>query len=95
MDYKPAPINTSDVALNEELQELIKLLARNNHEIWARQRMRDGWTHGPARDDRRKEHPSLVPYEQLSESERAYDEIMSTETVKAMLALGFRIEKMT
>jgi len=93
MDYQPAPINTTNIALNEEQLELVELLAKNNHEIWARQRLRDGWTYGPERNDPRKEHPSLIPYEELSDSERAYDEIMSAEMVKAMLALGFRIEK--
>jgi hypothetical protein len=93
MDYQPAPINTSDVILDQEQLELMKLLARNNHEIWARQRIQDGWRFGPARNDERKEHPSLIPFAELSESERAYDEIMAAEMLKAMIALGFRIEK--
>jgi hypothetical protein len=93
MNYSPAPIDTSNIDLSSELRDLIKLLARNNHEVWARQRFRDGWRYGPTRNDQLKEHPSLVPYEELSESERRYDEITSSELLKAILVSGFRIEK--
>jgi hypothetical protein len=55
--------------------------------------MAEGWTYGPKRDDATKTHPSLVPYEQLSESEKDYDRATAMETVKTILALGYRIEK--
>jgi RyR domain len=93
MDYVPAPIDTANVDLSEDLLELSRLLAKNNHEVWSRQRIDDGWQYGPVRDDSRKEHPSLVPYEELSESERKYDVIMAEELLKAVMVLGFHIEK--
>jgi hypothetical protein len=34
-----------------------------------------------------------VPYDQLPESEKEYDRKMATGTIKAILALGYRIEK--
>ena len=92
-NYIPEPIDTSEVKLSEELVELSKLLAKNNHEVWARQRMEDGWHHGPGRSDDRKEHPSLVPYAELAESERNYDAIMVLEMLKAIIAMGYCIEK--
>ena len=88
--YHPQPIETSGADLSN-LQPLVEQLARNAHEIWAQQRMKDGWTWGPQRDDARKYHPSLVPYEELPESEKVYDRIMVSQTLKAALALGFRI----
>jgi hypothetical protein len=93
MNYAPAPIDTANVDLSEDLYELSRLLAKNNHEVWARQRIDDGWQYGPVRDDKRKEHPSLVPYEELSESERKYDVIMAEELLKAVMVLGFHTEK--
>lgn len=93
MDYQPAPRDTSDVVLPKFLVELTELLARNTHENWARQRMDDGWRYGPRRDDAKKEHPSLVPYERLSEKEKEYDRRTAMETLKTIYALGFRIEK--
>ena len=88
--YVPKPIETSAVDLSN-LQPLVEKLVRNAHEIWAQQRMKDGWIWGPHRDDARKTHPCLVPYEELPESEKLYDRAVVTETLKAALALGFRI----
>lgn len=90
-DYTPAPIDTSRIALGAELTQLTELLSRNAHDVWARQRLADGWRWGPARNDARKEHPSLVSYDQLSESEKELDRKTAMETLRAILALGFRI----
>jgi hypothetical protein len=68
-DYRPVPRDTSGVRLPAQIGDLTELLAKNAHENWARQRMEEGWRWGPRRDDEHKLHPSLVPYEQLSESE--------------------------
>ena len=93
MDYKPAPRDTSGVKLPRHIAELTELLAKNTHENWSRQRMAEGWRHGPRRDDAKKEHPSLVPYEKLPDSEKEYDRTTAVETIKAILSLGYRIEK--
>jgi len=93
VDYKPAPRDTSGVRLPRAVAQLTELLAKNTHENWARRRMADGWRHGPRRDDAKKEHPSLVPYEELPDSEKEYDRTTALETLKAILALGYRIEK--
>ncbi len=91
--YDPAPIDTTRIKLTEDISELTELLARNTHDVWARQRMGDGWRYGPERNDGRKEHPSLVPYEDLSEGEKEYDRQTALETLKAIIALGYRVEK--
>lgn len=93
MSYEPQPIDTSGVWLTPEVLALRELLAENAHDHWALQRMADGWTYGPQRDDERKRHPCLVPYEALPESEKEYDRNAAIETLKAILALGYRIEK--
>jgi hypothetical protein len=80
------------VRLPAPLEALIERLAENNHDVWARQRLADGWTHGPARDDAGKRHPGLVPYGELPESEKEYDRRTVIETLKAIVALGYRIE---
>jgi len=36
---------------------------------------------------------SLVPYEELPESEKEYDRSTALETLKAMIARGYRVEK--
>ena len=91
MSYKPEPIDTSGVTLSEDLRRLTELLAKNAHDNWAKQRLADGWTFGPQRDDARKLHPCLVPYDQLPESEKEYDRKTAMETLKAIIAAGYRI----
>lgn len=95
MTYHPKPLDTSQVELPAEIRELTELLARNTHEHWAKQRLAEGWKFGPRRDEARKETPCLVPYEALPESEKAYDRVTALEAIKAILALGYRIEKPT
>jgi hypothetical protein len=85
--YRPQPIDTSQVALNG-CQPLIEALARNAHEIWAELRMKDGWAYGPTRDDERKLHPCLVPFEDLRESDRSLDRAMMIEVLKSAIVLG-------
>ena len=89
--YIPQPIGTSDVKLPEELNELAEVIAKNVHEVWAAGRLADGWMYGETRDDERKLHPCLVPYEQLPESEKEYDRHTAQETLKLIVKLGFTI----
>ncbi len=91
--YKPKPIDTSFVELPSELMELTERLAENAHDNWAKLRFAQGWTWGPERDDAAKKHPDLVPYAALPESEKEYDRKTAMETLKAILALGYRIER--
>lgn len=93
MSYQPKPIDTSGVTLSPEILQLTERLAENAHEIWARQRLAQGWTRGPKRDDARKQHPWLIPYAQLPESEKVYDRNAAIETLKTIVALGYTIEK--
>lgn len=91
--YIPQPIDTSDILLPEVLKPLLEIIAKNVHEIWAKERISQGWTYGEKRDDVLKHHPCLVPYEELSEEEKDYDRNTSVETLKQILKLGFKIEK--
>ena len=93
MPYIPKPCDTSQIALPAEIRELTEKLAENAHEIWASRRMAEGWRWGPRRDDAKKEHPCLVPYAELPESEKDYDRSAAIETLKVILVLGYRIEK--
>ena len=73
------------------LIQLRERLAENAHDLWAGQRMADGWTYGPHRDDAKRQNPCLVAYEDLPESEKQYDRLLAMETLKTIVALGFRI----
>lgn len=91
--YTPRPVDTQSIKIPEELSPLIEEMAKNVHEVWAQNRLREGWTYGPVRDDIAKTHPCLVPYEELPESEKDYDRATSQETLKFILTSGFAISK--
>ena len=93
MNYVPQPIDTSDIKLSEELNELIEKMAKNVHEVWAQSRIEQGWTYGEERNDTIKTHPCLVPYEELPEIEKAYDRDTALGTLKLICKLGFKISK--
>lgn len=95
MTYKPKPIDTSRIELPKDIDELTEILAENTHDLWAQKRIAEGWEYGAQRDDIRKQHPSLVPYDELPESEKNYDRQTSLEAIKALLARGYRIERLT
>lgn len=91
--YTPKPIKTDDVVLSEDLLQLTEKLAENTHDVWAEGRIRDGWTYGEKRDDTLKHHPCLIPYDELSESEREYDRNTALETLKLIIKLGYNVSK--
>jgi hypothetical protein len=91
MSYIPKPVDTSSVKLSSDIVQLIEQLAKNAHEVWAKERLAQGWRLGATRNDERKEHPSLIPYEELSESEKIFDRNTAMETLKAIQAMGYKI----
>ena len=92
--YVPQPMDTSDVQLPEELNDLIEQMSKNVHEVWAKSRMDQGWAYGPERSDILKQHPCLIPYEDLPEIEKAYDRDTALGTLKLISKLGFEIKKL-
>ena len=92
-NYIPQPIDTSDVKLPEELEQLVEQMSKNVHEVWSETRISQGWTYGEQRNDELKTHPCLVPYENLPEEEKEYDRNTSVGTLKLIMKLGFVITK--
>lgn len=44
--YKPAPLDLSAINLSSKMEELIDQLAENTHNLWAKERIQQGWTYG-------------------------------------------------
>lgn len=59
--YIPHPVDISSIQLPEELIELAESISKNVYEVWSQNRMDEGWTYGPVRNDEKKEAPCLVP----------------------------------
>ena len=92
-NYVPQPVDTNDIELPVELNLLVEQMAKNVHEVWAQNRIEQGWTWGEERNDMLKHHPCLVAYDELPEEEKLYDRKTAIETLKLITKLGFRITK--
>ena len=90
-DYVPRPLDVENVELDEVLLSLVESLSHNAHEVWAQRRMSEGWTWGRERSDELRQHPCLIPYADLPESEKDYDRKLVVRTILGILALGFDI----
>lgn len=43
--YKPAALDLNHVKLTPNQNQLVEKLAENGHNVWARDRVRQGWTY--------------------------------------------------
>ena len=91
--YMPHPVPLDDIELPNDLLELTEIIAKNVHEVWAAQRIKEGWKYGKERDSFKKTTPCLVPYEDLPEEEKEYDRKTAFETIKLIVKLGYKIKK--
>ena len=76
--------HSSEFAFKEE--DLLKL-AKAEHERWCKERKADGWVYGKKRDNAKKIHPSLVPWEELSEEDKQKD----VDVIQRIITLFDRI----
>lgn len=76
----PAPL-PRDIRLVRD-EDDCERMAELEHQRWEAQRRMDGWRWAdlPRKDEKRRLHPDLVPYEQLSDGTKAYDRTIVRET---------------
>jgi hypothetical protein len=70
-------------------------LARREHERWVVEREGTGWRYDPERDDARRRHPDLVPYEQLPESAKDKDRDAVRTLPDVLAEVGLEIVRLT
>lgn len=49
-----------------------------SHENWFHHKESTGWKYGPVKDIEKKEHPCMVPYDQLPTEQKIKDHIFTT-----------------
>jgi len=91
--YNPKLIDLAHVDLPDFMDELCEAIAENAHDTWAWERQSEGWTYGPVRNDEKLETPDMIPYRDLPDSEKQYDRVMAFDTLRLLIALGYKIEK--
>ncbi|KAK0411652.1 hypothetical protein QR680_005766 [Steinernema hermaphroditum] len=92
--YKPQPLDTHDIILTEDMEPLIDQLARNTHNVWAKEKIKRGWTFGVNEfvDSTQKRSPHLVPYEQVDQQIKDANRESATEFVKVLQLFGIFLE---
>jgi hypothetical protein len=76
------------------LPEGLETMAEAEHALWVTHRSENGWTWAATRDDAAKHHPSMVPYAQLSETEKDKDRNNVRHYPKFAARAGYRIVRM-
>uniref|UniRef100_A0A4W5KMW2 Ryanodine receptor 3 n=1 Tax=Hucho hucho TaxID=62062 RepID=A0A4W5KMW2_9TELE len=89
--FIPTPVDTSQIVLPPHLDNVRDRLAENIHELWGMNKIELGWSYGKVRDDNKRQHPCLVDFTKLPETESNYNLQMSSETLKTLLALGCHV----
>jgi hypothetical protein len=70
-----------------------EILAKREHDRWMAERERAGWTYSPVRNNSRKHHHCLVPWESLPEEEKEKDRDVVREIPKLIELAGLRLTR--
>ncbi|XP_030255117.1 ryanodine receptor 2 isoform X5 [Sparus aurata] len=90
--YKPAPLDLSHIKLTSTQEAMVDKLAENAHNVWARDRIRQGWTYGIQQDVKNRRNPRLVPYVLLDERTKKSNKDSLREAVRTLLGYGYNLE---
>ena len=93
--YKPAPLDLSAIELSAKMEELVDLLSENTHNLWAKERIGQGWTYGLNEDSDRKRSPHLVPYLYVDDAIKVANRNTASETVRTLLVYGYILDPPT
>lgn len=64
-------------AVSDAIERHVERLAQAEHLGWCAERVANGWTYDPVRNDDRKQHPLLVPWTELPLEEREKDKAIA------------------
>jgi hypothetical protein len=76
---------------------VIEVIAKAYHEAWRKQRVKDGWKYAPERNDDKKEHPWLLPFDdpinKLPEADQELDRALVDSLIPALSEKGYKVVK--
>jgi hypothetical protein len=74
--WQEAPEWQRQSAINGVIAHLnsnLELTPQMSHELWMKEKLDNGWKYGPVKDVEKKEHPCMMPYENLPQEQRVKD----------------------
>ncbi|RXN14577.1 ryanodine receptor 3-like protein [Labeo rohita] len=90
--YKPSPLDLSEVKLSAGQELLVDKLSENAHNVWAKDRIKQGWTYGIQQDVKSKRNPRLVPYALLDERTKKSNRDSLREAIRTLIGYGYNVE---
>jgi len=84
----------ADRAVTTFNDEQIELLAQMEHDRWVEEKQRNGWVVGTPRDNEKRVHPDLIPWDELDEAAKEKDRNAVRMIPKLLGDSGFAIYPM-
>jgi len=77
VSWEMAPPGIQESAVNGVMFRLMNpdSTPEDQHNMWLAFKDKEGWSYGEVKDSAKKEHPCMVPYAKLPETQRAKDYI--------------------
>lgn len=92
LQYRPSPMELDRIKLPAGWESIREAAARAVHDAWMQQRKEDGWEEGEQRDDGLRTNPCMIAYDQLPDSDKAYDIATAEVTMKSVIAFGYVVQ---
>lgn len=90
--YVPHPIKIDDKKIQENLDVLIECLSMNQHEMWSRDKVEEGWIYNTDRNESALTDPLLVPWNALTENEKIPYTDVVLNIMKVINYYGYEIK---
>jgi hypothetical protein len=94
--YRIAPLHDWDVenfTFNEDPEDdEVTLMSRIEHEHWCQEKTAAGWSYGPEKDPKEKTNPSILPWDELPDSEKDKNKNFIRGLPWLLARAGFQIE---
>lgn len=89
VEWENAPSwqRNSAIAGAEMIEKNPETTPEQSHESWMALKGAEGWVYGPVKDVEKKEHPCMVPYNELPAVQRLKDQIFGN-VVRAILKVA-------
>jgi len=81
-DFSQVPWEQADDSIKASVESGVRevladpgITAEESHSNWMEFKLNAGWTHGPIKSEHLKEHPCLVPFDELPEEQQIKDKL--------------------
>ncbi|MCL1872599.1 MAG: RyR domain-containing protein [Clostridiales bacterium] len=91
-NYDAGDTSFSSVEVFDE--EIVLLMAKNEHIRWLDEKIAGGWKYDPVRDDANKSHPLLIEWKNLPDEEKQKDINAVQNIIPLLKSVGLRVYKM-